>query len=130
MGKLIDLHPSSLEWMERGKRILKNLSKEDGSAVISVIFAHVIEDVQRGIAGSKENNPAFDVINKIIQTAAGQCYFCNKKIDPNETEFNRDTHLCLFCMLKVANILEACGVDPQKLFPKIGKREVQKTKIF
>ena len=130
MGKLIDLHPSSLEWMERGKRILKNLDDDDGSAVISVILAHVMEDIRLGFSDPKGNNPAFDIVNKIIQTAAGQCYFCSKGIDPNETEFNRDTHLCLFCMLKVANILKACGVKPQKLFPKIGKREVQKTKIF
>lgn len=66
---------------------------------------------------------------KKIKNAVNECYFCNKDIDPNETEFTKDTHLCLFCLLKAANVLTACGVDPRKLSEIIHKREVQKTKL-
>lgn len=35
------------------------------------------------------------------------------------------TRLCLTCMLKVANLLKAFGIDHQGPFPGIGARKIQ-----
>lgn len=129
MGQLLKLHPTP-DWIEQGKAILDRLSEEDITAVVTLVVSAIVEDVKAGLAGNlKEESPVFNAINQEYKNAAGECYFCNKEIDPNEIEFNQDTHLCLFCMLKAANILTAADVDPKRLFEKIGKREVQKTKL-
>lgn len=130
MGKLIKLHPTP-KWVEKGQVILDGLNEEDATAVIALITSAIIQDVKAGLAGTldEKENTVFKAIDQEYKNKAGQCYFCNKEIDPNETAFNLDTHLCWFCILKVANILVAVGADPRKLFPKIGKREVQKTKL-
>jgi len=128
MGQLLKL--PTPDWIERGRVALGRLTENDATAIIALATSIIIQEVKAGLAGALEDeSPIFDIINQEIKNAAGECYFCNKDIDPNETEFNRNTHLCLFCMLKVANILTAVGVDPKKLFEKIGKREVQKTKL-
>ena len=128
MGKLIKLRPTP-NLIEKGREILSKLSDEDGTAVIAVVTHIIIEDVKAGLAGDSEDRPVFELIDQEFRRAVGHCYFCNKEIDANETEFNLDTHLCLFCQLKVANILTAVGVDPRGLFPDIGERFMQKTKL-
>lgn len=128
MGKLIQFPDPDWQVIEQSLKILDNLPDEAVIPLIGLIAYLFLEDMRIGLSGG-EQHPFFKKVDELYKQIHGECYFCNRDIDPNETEFTQDTHLCLFCLLKVANILTAAGVDPKKLSEKIGKREVQKARL-
>ncbi len=72
----------------------------------------------------------FEKIAALFDEARRGCYFCDGNIDPNSTEFNYKTALCLACQFKLANFMTALGFDPVGLFPLVQTpRTVQRTRI-
>jgi|PlaIllAssembly_1097288.scaffolds.fasta_scaffold138710_2 hypothetical protein len=113
---------------ETSKKILTALDTGEHDKLLTLLIDTWLQSVREGVEG--EPNPIYDAVKKIMSLNKVEgCYFCDDSIDPNEWEFNLDTKMCMFCQLKVANILAALGIDHTKLFPLAGPRTVQKTQI-
>ena len=135
MGKILEfrkLDHNSEEYvrlLERGLEVLSQIQDDDSMAIVSLLIQSVMDEVEAGVTG-QEIGPLFEMIDGIYRKAKdSKCYFCNEDVDPNETEFTKKTHLCLFCLLKVANILTAAGLDPKKISGIAGNRRIQKTRL-
>lgn len=104
---------------------------EDQVKDVAMFFSHqFIEEVKQGLEGEIDykDAPFFEVIDRMYEDAQSRgCYFCDRSIDGNEEPFDypEKTKLCLTCMLKVANLLKAFGIDHQGLFPGMGSRKHQ-----
>lgn len=144
MGKVIDIverlraatEPEPPQWLKNGTDALKRIPDEDGNAIIemavNVIMTEVrfslgLLDIPDEIYEKDISTPFFDQINEIYQEAAGDCYFCNDAIDPNDEQF--EGYLCLNCQLKMGNFLKYIGFPYEKILPLAGKRKVQKKRI-
>lgn len=113
------------------KRLLKYMDGVDqdlADTMMMISLEAVLDAVKEGMKG--EVNPVYAKIREIMfENKIESCYFCNDHIDPNEQEFNLDKSLCLFCQLKLANILVALDVNPKRLLPLVGERKIQQTRI-
>ena len=116
------------QWVKEGQDILFKLTDKEAKVITAYIVNLVLADVKRGLEG-EEPSPLFQAIDEEYRKASKGCYFHDNDIDGNETEFNLDSHLCLFCMVKLANILQAFGISPGCLFPHMSERGVQKTRL-
>lgn len=109
-------------------KIIEKLGTEASDQLLTLMIHSWLQSVKEGVEG--QPNPIYDAVKKIMNINKVEgCYFCDDSIDPNEREFNLDEKMCMFCQLKVANILVALGIDHTKLFPLAGPRAVQKTQI-
>jgi hypothetical protein len=109
---------------------LDSLSDVDKENLLRVVADLIYQEIKDGL-DEKERGPFFELVEELYEERyPPQCYFCNHKVDPNADEFNRDDWgLCIFCQLKLANILTALGIDVKKLFPGMGERKIQKTRL-
>jgi hypothetical protein len=130
MGELIklDLTP---EHIRTALDHLQGIDEKKAYKVIRYLAELLLTEIQDGLNGDSEG-PFFKMVDKMYREAKEikGCYFCDPEIDPNATEFNKDTRLCMFCRLKVANILQAFNIHPSVLFPEIGDRKVQKARVI
>ena len=125
------------DWVEKAMGILESLSPEEADLVVRFIFKHILLEVRTGLGlsplpeGTEEPGLIFyHEIDELYCEAARGCYFCDKTIDANEVEINRNTPICGWCQLKAANLLTACGLNPTGLFALVLKpRTVQKARF-
>ena len=131
MGDLIQLiyknSENNMGDSKRGRDLVNDLPIQDGLDIISYITVNTLFAALEEIKAKE--GPFFEKVDEIYKELKQPCYFCNEDIDPNEVEFTKDTRLCLFCLLKVGNILTAFGFDPKKLPGIVSTRKVQKTRI-
>ena len=129
MSKLIKFDPASAR---RARELLDSLPREDVEAIILLVAGMFLDEIEDGLNDDEfnpEERPFFEAVNDLYRDAETGCYFCDYRIDGNEAEFNLDVHLCLLCMMKIANVLAAFGVDHTRLFPGMGPRNIQKTRL-
>jgi len=119
-------------YVQEAKKAVAGLN-EDQVKDIAMFFAHqFIEEIKQGLEGAidYENAPFFEKVDHMYEEAAAPpsgCYFCDRSIDGNSEPFDypQTTKLCLTCMLKVANLLKAFGIDHRSLFPWIKASKIQ-----
>lgn len=115
--------------------LLGSLEKEDRDKIVDFFFNWIELEVREGLGlddyDDDSENPVFDMVNNIYQEAAAGCYFCDKTVDPNATEINKDTKFCWMCQLKLGNFVTALGLDPGDVFKTFtkGPRPVQKSRL-
>ena len=115
----------------RGLEILNSIPREDADAISSFFMAYTIMELRMGLGLTDhedvdiENLGIFNKIADIYEEAAGDCYFCSEKVDPNADEFGPHTKLCLMCKLKLANFTEALGIKASRVFQGMGPRPQQ-----
>jgi len=142
MGKLINITslikregPSDPEG--KGYRLFHLLDEETQLAISFFFVASFIEQCRMGLGLDDDETymddvglPLFSMIDDIYQEAAGGCYFCDSRIDPNATEFHRKTYVCIKCLLKLANYTQFIGIDPESIFNLVVvPRRVQKARL-
>jgi len=107
------------------------LTEDQAKQIAKLIADKFMEEIEQGLEGNIDYSdaPFFEAVDKMYEESQPKgCYFCDRSIDGNETPFDypNETRLCLTCMLKVANLMKAFGIDPQSLFPGLGDRNIQK----
>lgn len=128
MAKVVKLNP---KYIEEAKAILADMPEKDMQSIGKYLAERFLEEVKQGVSGevARDDAPFFDLVDRIYEESASKkgCYFCDDSIDGNETPFDfpSKTKLCLNCMLKVANLLKAFGIDHRVLFPGMGDRKAQ-----
>ena len=127
MTKPIKLIP---KYIQDAKLILSGLSDEQAKDVIMLLAGQFIEEIELGLEGEidYEEGPFFEAVDKMYEGSEPKgCYFCDTSIDGNEVPFDYPdtTKLCLSCILKVANLLIAFGIQPGSLFPGMKDRQIQ-----
>ena len=126
MAEIIKFYP---KYVLRARELLRKSPKEDVDGVIKMVVQMLLQEIEDGLDNEfEEERPFFEKVNELYMSYSQGCYFCDKEISGDETEFNLDVHLCLSCMSKVANILIAFGIDHQLLFPGMNKK-IQKTRL-
>jgi len=120
--KVTKLNPRHIQ---EAKKILASMSDEAVEQVVKFIAGQFIEEIEQGLEGEVnfEDAPFFELVNRIYEESQPRgCYFCDRSIDGNAEPFDypNKTKLCLSCMLKVANLLVAFGIDPDSLFDGMG----------
>lgn len=129
MGKIVTLTPG---YMKKAAKALAGLSKEQAVDLAMYFTGQFIEEIEKGLTGEidYEDSPVFQRVDEMYEEAAAPpsgCYFCDRTIDGNGEIFDypEKTKVCLTCMLKVANVLKAFGIDPKCIFPGVGDRKKQ-----
>jgi len=125
--KVIKLTP---KYIQTAKEVLSDLSEDQVKDITMFIAGQFIEEIGLGMEGELEYSeaPFFEVVDKMYEESQVRgCYFCDPSIDGNETSFDfpNKTKLCLSCMLKVANLMVAFGINPGSLFHGMGDRQIQ-----
>lgn len=118
------------EYIRKAKERLNSMPKEDAEGILKMIAEMLLHEVEEGLNAEDATpgeRPFFELVNQLYER---ECYFCDERVDPNASEFNLDVHLCMTCMCKLANALDAFGVDYSRLFPGLGPRKIQKTKFI
>jgi hypothetical protein len=124
-------------WANQGRAALaalKNLDPEMARRIVTYILTLTIAECRAGLGLSDEIDydydlPIYRAVNEVYAEYYNGCYFCNKEIDANEVEFNRETKVCAICKLKLANLVQALGIPPGRLIAGVGVRKVQKTRF-
>jgi hypothetical protein len=132
MGKLIDFDfrkkAEDPKWATLGQKVLDMLPEEQRQAAIVFVINAIMYDIESGAEGENDNAIFYKAAKAILDRTHEGCYFCDS-IDGNATEFTRNTKVCMLCAVKVANILQACGVKPEVAFPGCPDRPIQKTQL-
>jgi len=118
------------KYIQAAKEVLAGLPEDQVKDVTMFIAGQFIEEIGLGLEGELEYReaPFFEVVDKMYEESQPKgCYFCDRSIDGNEKPFDypNSTKLCLTCMLKVANLMVAFGINPGSLFPGMGDRQIQ-----
>jgi len=123
--------------IEKGRELLASVPAEEAEETIRFIIDYIVEETRigLGLVHTEESvkTPIFDKIDDVYREASKirNCYFCSgTDIDPNDEEFNKDTHVCMYCTLKLANYTKAMGIEPRLIFPLAGERRVQKSTMI
>lgn len=116
-----------------GIKALKSIPAQTAETIINFILSITLAEVSVGLgleeADDDVNLDIYKKINELYEASAGGCYFCSNNIDPNETQFDSDTIICLMCRMKLANFIQALGVDPGRVFTGMRQRKVQTARI-
>jgi len=88
---------------------INSLDSKLANDVLAALIAVVLYQCRVGLGLIEEDEEPdlgfFYRIDAIYQEAAGACYFCRKDIDPNEVKIDENTKLCMFCRMKLNNIV-------------------------
>lgn len=87
---------------------LNSLDPQVANDIIAAVLTMVVYQCKVGLGITEDEKitlAAFNIINSIYQEAAGQCYFC-RELDPNEEKVDKSTSLCMFCRMKLKNMME------------------------
>ncbi|MBU1052651.1 MAG: hypothetical protein KKC46_02340 [Proteobacteria bacterium] len=122
-------------WYEEGIALVNSIDPDTASRIVTFLLTYVTTEVKVGLGLlDTEDDPGelkfFNKIADIFEKAAGGCYFCSKTIDPNADEFSKDTRACPACALKLANFVQALGINPGTVFKGMKHREVQKARVI
>jgi hypothetical protein len=129
--KVVRLHP---RYIREASKLLDTMPEKDIMNIAKLFWSIFLTEVRDGLE-RKELGPFFEMVDKLYEEAgygpgyAPNCYFCDHVIDGNAEEFNLDSHLCLSCTVKVANVLTAFGIDHRILFSGMAERAIQRTRI-
>lgn len=138
MEKIIDLvsiiKAKKGAWYDDGVAAINNLDVETANRIMTFLLTYVVAEVRVGLnlVNVDEEHGKLEIYDKIAELyeeAAGSCYFCSELIDPNADEFDQNTILCPMCALKLANFVQALGIDPGKVLKGMAPRRVQKKRI-
>ncbi len=71
-----------------------------------------------------------DALFKEAQTKAAGCYFCDPLFNSCEHPFGMEgSHLCLECIGKLSNFVQALGIPPGMVFAGMEERKIQTTAL-
>ena len=121
--------PELPEWMQKAQDVWDLLDVEQRGTLLTWLMNIVQLDIKDSLSGKIPPGAFFTAVEEAYSDELGKCYLCSRIVDGNEEEFNDQRYLCLFCSVKVANILIACGVDHKKYFPAMEDRPVQKWRV-
>lgn len=134
-NKIIDLADllSKRQQPPAGVKALRSIDEETANEIISFILNMTLAEVRIGLGlediDENVDLKIFEKIDDLYNEAASDCYFCSKEIDPNEIQFSLETGLCMTCRFKLANFVQALGIDPGKVFKGMRTRRIQKDRI-
>ena len=121
------------DWSSDGIRAINSIPDDVAARIITYALTCVMLEVRIGLGlislDDDEDLIIFDQIDNIYEEAAGGCYFCSSRIDPNTQEYTPDVKVCPMCALKLANFTQALGIDPGRVFKGMQPRAVQKWRI-
>ena len=125
------------KYIDEARIHLLGLPKDHAEGVVKLLAGMFLDEIKKALDGDIELDeaPFFVEVDRLFTEAKLEaqepthgCYFCDKGIDGNAMPFNYpETPVCLGCMLKVANLLQAFGINPRSLFPGIRINEKQKS---
>jgi len=119
------------KYIQKAMDLHLGLTEEQVRDFLRFIAEKFIKEIEQGLEGAIDylDAPFFEAVDTMYEESQPKgCYFCDRSIDGNETPFDypNETRLCLSCMLKVANLMKAFGIEPQSLFPELGNTKIQK----
>jgi len=120
-----------------GLKVLESMDSDMAGQIVSFILNIMMTEVSIGLGlidiedelDDDIDLAVYQNINRLYQEAAGHCYFCSDEHDPNETEIDSNSIFCMSCRLKLANFVQALGIDPGKIFRGMPQRKVQVSRI-
>ncbi len=110
MAEIIEISKlKRLSGAHRGCQIVNAMDEQDSDAVLKYVMHCVLYEVRVGnglieLTDEEEETwegKLYEMVDEIYKEAAGDCYFCNGDIDPNETKPDRNTRVCLTCGMKI-----------------------------
>jgi len=122
-------------YIRKAQKLIEAMPEEDLENIMKAFWSIFITDIRDSLEKEEEAGLFFESVREQFLDAgwfperASGCYFCDHSINGNENEFNMDSHVCLDCAVKVANLLTAFQIDHRILFPGMADREVQKTTL-
>jgi hypothetical protein len=123
------------EWIDAGLSLLKHMDRDEADIVVRLVANLLITECRVGLGLEDPDDldldslKFFPKIDALYSEARGDCYFCNPDVDPNAMEFSGSVSLCYMCKLKLANFVQALGIEPGQVFKGMPRRIVQKTRI-
>ena len=106
-----------------GLDIMKNLPAKQSQAILKFMVEYVMMECRFGLGmiddipdDLPDELPFFNAINAVYRERDKGCYFCDKTIDPNGAGMSKSTELCIDCMLKLGNFVQALGIPPDMIF--------------
>jgi hypothetical protein len=115
------------------------ITEDQAMEAINFFWEYLQMEIQYGLglidfdspdAPDIEDLHFFNKIEEFYEATEGDCYFCDSHIDPLDTPYDpRKTPLCMMCRQKLANFVQALGLDPGKIF-KNKKPNPEQPQIF